>query len=453
MSDEARRPRVFRWQALLGRAAEAVFVLDRRRRLLFVNPAWEALTALSAEAVHGLPCRRPRPAAPGSAPEDVVAHLLTPPAEALAGGFARARRFFPAPPPLAPRWVDVEFLPLRHEEPGTGYFLLGRVLPLPAEERRPEAVLPERLADLRRRWQTSFTSELLASDVPAVRRLAGQVRLASRVDAPVLLVGEPGAGKQTVARIIHYQGPEGERPFAALDCRRLPAAVVADVLFGTTVGAVYLDEPARLPRDLQRRLCDGLAAHPPRKPRVLAGCARPTAQDVAAGLLLEDLACLLGVLTFEVPPLRQRLDDLPALVGRMGGWREAAGEGPPAALGPSAWEVLRQHAWPGNLAELRRVLADAQARAEGGRIDAAGLPAALRLRQAVGPATAAPKPAPLEATLAEVERRLIRLALLRSRGRRARAAELLGVYRGRLLRRMEALGMPEAKGQEEEKED
>jgi DNA-binding NtrC family response regulator len=317
--------------------------------------------------------------------------------------------------------------------------------------------------DLRQRWVGAFTLEMLSSSVPAMQRLARQVRLARSVRVPVLLVGERGTGKETIARIIHYQGPDRERSFAALDCRRLPGAVLASILFGDErgrkplLGAIYLDELACLARDVQSRLAQELSntsAAPVDdavlSPRLLAGTSRRPEEDIRAGRLLEELYGLLSPLTVEVPALRERRDDLPRLVA---GWLPALDteERSVAGLTPAAWEVVRRYAWPGNLSELRQVLADAHRRTTSGRIDAGDLPAALRLEQGQGRATG--RPVPLQQTLEEVERRLIRLALRRARGNRSRAAELLGIYRPRLLRRMEALEMEEAKGTVEEAEE
>jgi len=274
---------------------------------------------------------------------------------------------------------------------------------------------------------------------------------------PVLLVGEPGAGKETLARIIHGHGASREQAFAALDCRRLPAAAVADVILAERQGpvwralsAVYLAEPACLPRDLQLRLCEWLAAGGD-GPRLLAGCARDPACEVREGRLLEELHWRMGTLTLELPPLRQRLEDLPHLVGRM--LHEVnLEEGPKVeGLTEAALEAFRAYAWPGNLAELRRVLASARARATRPLLDVADLPHALRLARQIeqDPARASGNSLALEEVLQEVERRLIRLALARTRGNRSRAAELLRIHRPRLLRRMEALGLEGQAGEPE----
>jgi DNA-binding NtrC family response regulator len=380
----------------------------------------------------------------------------------LRGEFARARRLSPSRDHPASTWWEVEFLPLglpADQEAEQGFLILGRVRALPAGEPGQAPPLPERLMDLRQRRAATFTLDLLESAHPSMHRLARQVRLAAGVRAPVLLVGERGTGKETIARIIHYQGPDKERPFAALDCRRLPATLLIGALFGhpgasrPPLGAVYLDGLADLPRDVQLLLSDRLSAQEgAAQPRILAGCRGRPEDDVRSGKLLEGLYCLISPLTLEAPPLRERLDDLPGLVERILATLDREADRPVAGLTPAAWEVLRHHCWPGNLAELRRVLADARQRAATDRIDAGDLPAAMRLEQRLEqePLRPAPRPVPLQETLAEVERRLIRVALGRTRGNRSRAAELLGIYRARLHRRMEALGMEEAEGGEAE---
>jgi DNA-binding NtrC family response regulator len=275
-----------------------------------------------------------------------------------------------------------------------------------------------------------------------MERLARQVRLALQVPEPVLLVGERGAGKQTVARVIHHQGRDAESAFAGLDCERLPADALAALLAGAPpalagVGTVYLRQVCGLPRELQALLCQRLASGGDR-PRVIAGLTAPAEELVHEGRLLRELAGLLSPLTLDVPPLRQRLDDLPHLIERM----LPRLQGGPVALSPAAHEVLRGHAWPGNLAELFAVLADSRPRATQARIDAGDLPASLRLGDRLG--REAPRPpaqAPLPELLEQVERRLIEVALRRARGNRSKAADALGIYRSLLVRRMKALGL------------
>ncbi len=445
-------PRAFRWQALFQQAEGPVFVLDRRRRIRFVNRAWEALARLTAEEARGLICRRRLSDRPvGASLEDVVAYALAPPPEVLQGQVGQARRLLPASAGFPPACWDVEFFPLSRSPVkggGEGAFILGRIAPvvLPAAPTWPP--LPEKLVALRARAVARLGPGALASEVPRMRRLAEQVRLAARVRVPILLVGEPGTGKQALARLIHAQSADRERPFAALDCERLPPNALARALFEQrpALGAVYLREPARLPRDLQSRLAEVLtaSAESTEGPRILAGASAPLLPEGKVGRVVEDLACALGTLVLDVPPLRERRDDLPRLAEALLAREDAK---PLAGLTPAAWEALRAHAWPGNLRELSEVLNAAREHAKGERIDAADLPSSamsgLRSARQVeqAPARAAERPLELAQVLEQVERRLIERALRRAGGNKTRAAELLSIWRPRLQRRMEALGM------------
>src|SRR5262249_19082965 len=185
---------------------------------------------------------------------------------------------------------------------------------------------------------------------PAMRRVAEQARLAAGSRVCVTVRGEPGAGKTWVARAIHHQGVTRAGPFAVLDCGRLPGVAVAAALFegGRLVrraGTVLLREPGCLPLDLQSVLSAWLSEIGPEAPRVISSVQTPP-----AGGLGEDLAAALSTLVIDVPPLRERLADLPAIAGHL--LREL-GDG--AVLTREALAVLLAHRWPGNLRELARV--------------------------------------------------------------------------------------------------
>ncbi|HWG42447.1 MAG TPA: sigma 54-interacting transcriptional regulator [Gemmataceae bacterium] len=444
----------FRWQAFFQRCAEPLFVLDRRLRLLFVNHAWEVLTGMPAAQAHVLICRRSRPTTVDDSNEDILAHALTPSPEVLHGVSERIRRLLPGRD-AAERWWDIDFLPLRQEGEQGGHLILGRIRPVPGVELAGETPLSEKLVNLRLRRVERFSLDAWNSSLPAMRRLAAQVRLAGQVATPVLLVGEEGTGKQTLARTIHYLSARRDGACAVLDCERLPPTAVAALLFGERaagragVTAVYLREPAYLPRDVQLRLCEMIArsngpgAEGTTAPRILAGCAMPPAQAVRAGRLLDELACALSLLVIEVPPLRERRSDLPALVERLLERACADREARVTSLSADAWAVLRGYVWPGNMRELYAVLRAAAGRANGEQIRVVDLPA--ELRRAVEREQTPPRPAeralPLEQLLEEAERRLILLALRRTHGHKARAARLLSIPRPRLWRRMLKLGI------------
>jgi transcriptional regulator with PAS, ATPase and Fis domain len=453
-ADRPRSPAgaAFRWQALFQHAAEPLFVLDRRRRLVFVNQVWEALTGLGSDRVHGLPCRRPRPLSSQDSLEEVLAHVLTPTGEVNQGTAARTRRLFPGRPgcPAPPAWWEVEFFPIRMGGAQGGAFLVGRIRVLPAEEMPTEPPLPERLAALRDRAVRRVGLEHLEGTSPSLRRLGEQVRLAAQVRCLAFLHGEPGAGKRTLARLIHRLGAERDRAFAVLDCARLPFVGVCRLLFSeragnqrAELGTIYLREPSALPREVQARLSEWLRALPADAPgpRLLMGGRVAPLEAVRAGVLVEELAVDLSTLVIEVPPLRERRDDLPRLVESLLGRAGVGEDRQVTGLTAAAWEVIRSAPWPGNLAELYATLREARGHAAGERIDVGDLPAALRrmheLRQI--PERPPERILNLPGVLEEVERRLIQQALRRARGNRTRAAELLGIWRPRLLRRLEAL--------------
>jgi DNA-binding NtrC family response regulator len=465
----------FRWQSLFQRVREPLFVLSRQRRLLFVNRAWEELTGVSAAEARGLACTRR--AAIASERSSAVTRALWPPAEVLAGKSGRARRQISGAGVDAPSWWDIEFFPLRGE--GGLLCILGRIqgaplapaagcVPFPqalqslhdriarqlSDDEAKKLWRPERLVALRERLAATFRLEDLDTALPSMRRIVEQARLASRVRACVYLIGEPGTGKRWLARAIHLSGPMRERVFAAIDCTRLSAAALADALFGSlslcqrsSVGTLYLKEPSRLPHDLQTRLLEWLehsaADDNAAGPRVIAGSSVNPAGEVRAGRLQERVYGALATVTLELPALRERLADLPNLTERMLARLNDEGERRIQGLATDAWELCREYGWPGNLRELQAVLADCHARATSDHITVADLPASLRqaVRLDQTPAAQPDRPMPLDQLLEQAERRLIEVALRRARGNKSRAADILAIWRPRLLRRMEALGI------------
>jgi len=441
----------FRWQGFFQRCSEPVFLLNGRRSFLFVNRAWEELTGVALADVRGQICRRRREPQPDSL--EVLQNALAPPPEALAGKPTRVRRFLPGGA-AGPRWWDVTFFPLRGTHGLLG--LLGRITAVAPQASSSTPLLPERLINLRERLRQAYCVAQLDGDLPALQRVAEQVRLASRTSAPVLLLGEPGTGKEWLARTIHQESPSRELAFAGLECGRLPPVALEAVLFGPAglrrvgVGTLYLKEPQRLPRELQARVVDLLRSTSKVAPgspapalRILAGCGCDPVEEVRAGRLLADLHFALSTLTISLPPLRERLADLPALVERMLERLQVEDQGPVKILSAEALEVLRGHLWPDNLRELHTVLAEACAQARGHQIEAAELPWYLRNLP-----PAPERSLPLDSLLEQVERRLILLALRKARNNKTRAAEILAIWRPRLLRRMEALGIERDEGRD-----
>lgn len=437
-----------RWQALLPRSQDPLFLLNQQRRLLNVNRAWEDLTGLCAAEVRGRACKRQASLESGSL--DALLAALCPPPEVFEGRPGRVRRVLPGKTETR-RCCDIDFLPLHDGKERLR--ILGKIIPVRLETPAERAPLPDKLLSLRERVNRRFGMHELDSQAPELERAAAQVRCASQVRIPVLILGEPGAGKEWIARTIHQQSLERERGFAALDCARLPGAVLAETLFGagglirhTDLDMIYLREVARLPRDLQARLDDWLRDTPAWGPRLAAGSSSDPAEEVRAGRLLDRFSCSLSTLTIFVPPLRERRADLPWLVERMLERLGAGSDRKTTGLTPAAWELVKCYSWPGNLSELFAVLAGASRRAQGELIDVGALPASLRLALAVNETRpdAPERTLPLDRLLEQVERRLLLLALRQARGNKTRAAELLSIWRQRLLRRLEILGIEDS---------
>lgn len=421
MTGRPKGARGFGWRAFFAASATPVFVLGKGRRLRYANPAWETLTGHPLADSLGLVCSRRRLSTS-------LAAALAPTDDALAGRVDHARR--PALPlKTGPPWWDLTFIPLAG--PDGPYGIVGFVAVVGERVTAAGRNVPAGVMTARDRHARQFPLDLWAG------RVADQLRVAASTTAPVWLVGEPGTGKETAARAVHYAGPNRERMFVGVDCGGLPPATVEGLFWGVgglagsdRVGTVYLKDPGALPRDLQQRLADLLTDEA--APRAICGATRTAAEEVAAGRLTSVYYTKLAVQEIRLPPLRDRLPELPRLAAHL--------LGGPVALDPAAVDVLTAQPWPANLRELAGVLAEAVTAAGGGPVRRDHLPHALRVRAGLEP----PPPEPLlllEPALEALERRYIRAALARTDGNVTRAADLLGLNRNKLLRRMEALGI------------
>jgi DNA-binding NtrC family response regulator len=441
--DASAAPDSFRWRAFFQHCREPLFVLNRRRRIMFANRAWEQLTGQSAANARGLTCTR---RAAGD-PLSPLARTLCPPAEVLHGQSVRVQRPLPAAA-AGPPWWEIEFLPLAGEHRLLG--VLGVIRSAAGSPAGPSRQLTEALAALRSQAAARYRLDDWQTAAPAFAPIPAQARLAAASRCPVSLIGERGTGKQWLARAIHHASDRRLLPFIPLDCDHLPPPALRGILHGPLGldhpywgGTLYLRDPAALPRELQAELADRLADLPDAAPRIMAGFPADPADDIRSGRLAEQLPAALTVLTIRLPPLRERLAGMPQLVESTLRRVSGAVGRPAAGLTPEAWECVRSYRWPGNLRELHATLRAAAERTAAERIDTADLP--LAVRQAKLAAEAPPRPTGelpgLDAVLEQVERRMIELALKRAGGNQSKAAEMLGVWRPRLIRRIKALGI------------
>jgi DNA-binding NtrC family response regulator len=301
------------------------------------------------------------------------------------------------------------------------------------------------------------------ADLPYVssahRAMMGWVVRIAPTGLPVLVRGESGSGKEGVSRALHRLGPRHAGPFVAINCTAVTETLLEAELFGAARGAytgahrdrpglfrqadggtLFLDEVGDMPPAMQSKLLRVLDAGRVRpvggvseKPvdvRVIAATHRDLLGRVDDGRFRADLYYRLAVLRVDVPPLRRRLDDLPALIGDLAARLQHETGCASVRLAADAWGALRAYSWPGNIRELHAALARAVLRSHGGEIHAAHL--------ALPSGGVPPRPAPR----VSLERQMIEAALRDADGSIKRAASRIGWSRQKLYRRMEDLAVP-----------
>jgi two-component system response regulator PilR (NtrC family) len=294
---------------------------------------------------------------------------------------------------------------------------------------------------------------------PAFQSLIDVVERVAPTRSTVLITGESGTGKERVARAIHQRSERAAGPFLVVNCGALPEALMESELFGHEKGAftgaerrrpglfreaeggtVMLDEIGELPAALQVKLLRALqertvrpvgsAAEIPVDVRVLAATNRDVEADVEAGRFRQDLYYRLNVIRLNIPPLRERREDIPVLADLF--LRRFAPEMAKDVVGftPDALRAIERYAYPGNVRELENVVERAVALASSRVIGLGDLPPELSGSLGAPAETLlslGPEGCDLEAVLHEAERRLLIAALERTGGVRTSAAKVLGV--------------------------
>jgi Nif-specific regulatory protein len=331
---------------------------------------------------------------------------------------------------------------------------------------------------------TSAPAEMIGRS-PALANVLALVQRVAPTNATVLLLGETGTGKELTARAVHAGSQRAKRPFIAINCAALPESLLESELFGHEAGAftgatsqklgrfeladggtLFLDEigditpvtQIKLLRVLQERefVRVGGSQTVSCDVRIIAATNRNLTQAIQAGLFREDLYYRLNVFPIELPPLRERREDIPLLVEHFcqATARHLGVRAP--AVSPEAMEALRQYRWPGNIRELRNVLERAVLLCDGPQLEITHLPreisnpAAGAAFGAIPPGFAAAPdcsgnapatPAERRSVLADQERAAVEQALRANDWNQTRAARALGISRDNLRYRMKKFGL------------
>jgi len=321
--------------------------------------------------------------------------------------------------------------------------------------------LRERVAQLEKNLERHPCFENIVSLSPAMERLLERARLAAGTDASMLILGETGTGKEMLARAIHAASPRARMPFVAVNSGALPRELVESELFGFRKGAftgahadapgifsaasggtVFLDEIGEMPKDIQVKLLRVLQEGELRPVgstrsiqvdvRVVAATNR-SLNELKSALLREDLYYRIATVVLEVPPLRDRPEDILVLAQHFAA-RLSRRYGREISLSRAALELLLGYSFPGNVRELENVIESASA-------VSADNPQVITEKDfksllGAGGQPALPPAANESLSMEHMERLTIQQALRVSEGNRTKAASLLGISRDTLYRKM-----------------
>ena len=336
------------------------------------------------------------------------------------------------------RWFLIRYNPLRDER-GAVIRWYATGTDIDDRKRAEERILSENIALREDADRASMFEEIVGSSAP-LRRVLSQVARVAPTDSTVLITGETGTGKELVARAIHKRSSRASHAFIRVNCAAIPASLIASELFGHEKGAftgalqrrlgrfeaadrgtIFLDEIGDLPAEAQTALLRVLqerevervgSNHPiPVDVRVIAATNQDLDDAVASGTFRQDLYYRLDVFPIQVPPLRERADDLPMLVSYLvERYAKKAGKRI-RHIEKATMRRLQAYDWPGNVRELQNVIERAVVLCEG---ETFSVDESWLVRK---PARLAIPSAPLPGTLVERAKEIIEAALADSHGR------------------------------------
>src|SRR6478752_2003373 len=325
------------------------------------------------------------------------------------------------------------------------------------ELRQTTQQLKKRLAEAETRLAPVFKSKVMQQIDELISAMAPS-------EANVLITGESGVGKEVIANIIHSRSRRADKPMVKLNCAAFPQAMIEGELFGYMKGAftgatndfrgmiaeaegstLFLDEISEMPADLQTRFLRVLQEREYRPLgstktlkadfRVVAATNRPISSALAENRLRADLYYRLNTFQIQIPPLRERKEDIPPLVANFVKRFATELKKPEPEISPEAFQKLLDYSWPGNVRELQNAMEYAVVLARNDKITVKELPAEIQLPPVLQ-TTPPPGRRSGVASLDDVERETILQALAQTHGNKKKAAELLGIQRPTLYNKM-----------------
>lgn len=318
--------------------------------------------------------------------------------------------------------------------------------------------------------EAALDDELLVGSTEVMQKLKQQIHKLARSQAPVLITGESGCGKELIARSIHKQGPRSEGPFIAINCGAIPRELMESEFFGHKKGSftganadkiglfqaaeggtLFLDEVADLPLDMQVKLLRaiqekavrpvGTQAEQKTNIRILSATHKNLQSEISNGGFRQDLYYRINVIHLHAPALRERLDDLPALTTAILHKLATTYETDKISLTAEALKELKRHPFPGNVRELENSLERAFTLCEGNTIDKNDLQLTSIQIDTAETHDDELNGQALDKKLEEIERNYITKALEETRWNRTEAAQNLGISFRSLRYRLKKLGM------------
>ncbi len=322
---------------------------------------------------------------------------------------------------------------------------------------------------LRRQLDRKYGTHSLVTNTPAMLQLLDRMSVVAPTRSTVLLLGESGTGKDLIAQTIHQHSPRRDRPFLPLNCAAINPFLLESELFGYEKGAftgaaerrlgrlelaeggtLFLDEIGESPLDMQVKLLRFLETREIMRVggsatlhldvRLIAATNRDLALAVDQEKFRKDLYYRMKVVTLQVPPLRERTEDIPLLVWTFIERYASEHRKRLERVSPAAMEALARYAWPGNVRELRNVVENLVVFSKTEIIELGDLPAEIQQVPDTAPVSvAAPRLENL--AMAEIEKQAILQALEKTSGDRSKASQVLGIGLRTLQRKLKEYGM------------